>query len=399
MEKYIRLCSVALLVTLLTAIAFNFWVDPYGLYQTNVGAEWKPHAATQGALIKPYQALRAEPVTLILGNSRAEMGFDPDDPAWPQQLRPVYNLALPGSGTLTAKRLFNHVLAATEPRMIVLGVDFMDFLVASDAREGDPGKSDRLLVTADGQPNKWRWVSMLHDGVSTLASLDSVLHSLDTLRVQGKTGVEHLTPAGFNPGHNYLAMARQEGYFNLFRQRDTENIHSYQRRHRNLFTGNSRTSPEFENVANILSMAHRRQIRVIVLIYPYHAHLLEILRMTNFSELFEDWKRKLADLVASEGRGDATLWDFSGYHEFAREQVPERGDRSTEVHWYWEAGHFKSVLGHEMLQRVLGSSTADFGVILTPENVEKHLQTQRIAGESYRSNNVNSVQQLEQLTH
>ena len=119
MASYLRLWSFALLATLAAALALNYWVDPYGLYRTYRDGEWKPHAATQGALIKPYQVLMAQPRTLVLGNSRAEIGFDPDDMAWPQAFRPVYNLALPGSGTRTASRLLDHVLAANSPQLVL----------------------------------------------------------------------------------------------------------------------------------------------------------------------------------------------------------------------------------------------------------------------------------------
>ncbi|MBL8422636.1 MAG: hypothetical protein JNK06_03895 [Candidatus Accumulibacter phosphatis] len=399
MTSYLRLWSFALLATLAAAFALNYWVDPYGLYRTYRDGEWKPHAATQGALIKPYQVSMVQPRTVVLGNSRAEIGFDPDDMAWPRAFRPVYNLALPGSGTRTASRLLDHVFAANSPQLVVLGVDFMDFLTAPDAQAEESAGIARLLVTPTGQPNRWRWLQMLHDGASTLLSLDAVVHSLNTLRLRGKADVAHLTFAGFNPSNDYRQIARQEGYFNLFRQRDTENLRAYQRRHKNLFLRNSRSSPAFDDVATILRTAGSQQVPVIVLIYPYHGHLLEILRTTGFWPLFEEWKRTLTDLVATEGRGNAVLWDFSGYHAFARERVPQHNDRTAEVRWYWEAGHFKSSLGHEVLMRIFGDGMPAFGVMLTPDSIERHLLDVRIAGEGYRAENPGFLSELDALAN
>ncbi|WP_300454983.1 hypothetical protein [Accumulibacter sp.] len=397
MANYLRLWTVALLATVLGTIAVNYWVDPYGLYRPYRAGENKPHAATQGALIKPYQVLLAQPRTLVLGNSRAELGFDPDDPAWPSTYRPVYNLALPGAGTRTASRLLDHVLAAGQPQLIVLGVDFMDFLTAPEARDDDPAPIEKRLLMAEGGPNRWRWWQVMHDRASTLASLDAVVHSLDTLRLRGRPEAAHLTAAGFNPSHDYRQIARHEGYFNLFRQRDMENLRAYKRRPKNLFLSGSQTSPAFDDVAGILRTAGRRQIAVTIVIYPYHGHLLEILRSTGCWPLVEDWKRKLTDLVATEGGAAAQLWDFSGYHAFAREPVPGPGDRTTEVRWYWEAGHFKSSLGHEILQRIFERGTPDFGLRLTPENIEQHLQNVRLAGDSYRVENARSLSELAAL--
>ena len=136
-----------------------------------------------------------------------------------------------------------------------------------------------------------------------------------------------------------------------------------------------------------------------VVIYPYHGHLLEICRTTGLWPLFEDWKRKLTDLVATEGGSQAVLWDFSGYHQYAVERVPKRGDRTTAVRWYWEAGHFKSTLGHEVLQRMFGRDASDFGVILTPETIDEQLRSAHTAGDKYRTENAEALKDLQMLAH
>jgi hypothetical protein len=60
-------------------------------------------------------------------------------------------------------------------------------------------------------------------------------------------------------------------------------------------------------------------------IYPYHAHILQLLKNAHLVPAFEAWKRRLVEVIHS-GRAPSTpqcsLWDFSGYHMFAREPVP-----------------------------------------------------------------------------
>ncbi|MDP1636714.1 MAG: hypothetical protein Q8K74_09900 [Candidatus Nitrotoga sp.] len=398
MATYLRIWFLALLILLIGAVTLNYWVDPYGLYRPYSEGGWKPNGATQGELVKPYLVLKHSPHTLILGNSRAEVGFDPADVAWPESAQPIYNLALPGTGTRVARRLFEHVLAVHPPKTIVLGVDFMDFLVSPDvSNKWEPEIIHRLLITPDGQINNKRWLQMMLDGAITLASLNAVLHSIDTLRMHGKTEVAHLTAAGFNPMHDYSRIARNEGYFNLFRQRDIENMRVYQKRPKNLFSRGTHTSPAFEDVTAILDAAHAHGIQVKVVIYPYHAHLLEIFRITNCWDIFEDWKRELTLRVATHSRNQATLWDFSGYHRYARESVPPVGDKQTVVPDYWEAGHFKKELGHQILARLSGTGEADFGVALTPENINAHLLAIRQDGVKYRLERSVEISQLEGL--
>ena len=397
MPAYLSRWAAAVLALLAGAVAFNYWVDPYGLYHPYAKGDWKPHAGSQGALVKPYLVLKRPPRTLLLGNSRTEVGLDPEDAAWPVADRPVFNLALPGTGTRVARRLFEHVLASHAPQTLVLGVDFMDFLIPADAIGGEPAITERLLVTPDGRPNHGRVLSVLHDGAMTLASLDAVLHSLDTLRQKGKTGVAHLTQDGFNPMFDYEQMAHREGYFNLFRQRDIENLRAYQARPRNLFHRGTNTSYAFDDVTAILDQARAHNVRVKVVIYPYHANLLETLRITGHWHRFERWKRELVRRVASHGGDQAVLWDFSGYHRYACEAVPPKGDRQTVVPSYWEAGHFKSELGHRMVERLFGHGDPGFGTVLTPDNVERHLLAVRQEGERYRQEHSRAVAELEEL--
>ena len=397
MATYLRIWFLALLILLIGAVTLNYWVDPYGLYRPYSDGDWKPHGAAQGELVKPYLVLKHSPRTLILGNSRAEVGFDPEDAAWPESAQPLFNLALPGTGTRVARRLFEHVLAAHSPQTIVLGVDFMDFLVSPDVRKWEPEIIHRLLITPDGQINNGRWLQMMFDGAVTLASLDAVLHSVDTVRVHGKAGVAHLTAAGFNPMHDYSRIARNEGYFSMFRQRDIENLRAYQKRPKNLFSRGTHTSPAFEDVTAILDVARAHGIQVKVVIYPYHAHLLEIFRITNCWDMFEDWKRELAYRVATHSHDQATLWDFSGYHHYARETVPLVGDKQTVVPNYWEAGHFKKELGHQILARLSGKGEAAFGVVLKPANVNVHLLAIRQDGIKYRLERSAEIIQLEEL--
>lgn len=396
MSDYLRRWVYTLIAMLLGTVSLNYWADPYGLYRSRKAGDWKPHATTQGDLVKPYLVLRHPPRTLILGNSRAEVGFDPEDPAWPAAARPVFNLALPGTGTRVARRLFEHVLAVHPPQAVVLGVDYMDFLVEPEARWGDPRMTRRLMLDSVHPPSV-RWLQWAHDAAATLASLDALIHSLDTLRLAGRPGVADLTAAGFNPMRDYQDVARREGYHNLFRQRDLENIRAYQRRPKNLYTRGTGSSPAFDDVIAILDAARARKIPVQVVIYPYHAHLLEILRLTGHWDLFEDWKREMTQRVALHGRGQATLWDFSGYHIYAREPVPAVGNRKQTVQWYWEAGHFKSELGHLILSRLHGSGPATFGTVLTPQNVESHLAQIRADAEAFRREHPQVVLELESL--
>jgi len=62
----------------------NLVVDPYGLFRFVDKPGFnsiKPKSGVHGSMVKAYQVLRIQPRGLILGNSRAEVGFDPTNAA------------------------------------------------------------------------------------------------------------------------------------------------------------------------------------------------------------------------------------------------------------------------------------------------------------------------------
>ena len=75
-----------------------------------------------------------------------------------------------------------------------------------------------------------------------------------------------------------------------------------------------------------------------------HARQLEALHAANLWEKFVNRKRHLVEINEEEasnvGQPPFPLWDFTGYNQYCTEAVPDHGDTSTEMNWYWEASHF-----------------------------------------------------------
>jgi hypothetical protein len=121
--------------------------------------------------------------------------------------------------------------------------------------------------------------------------------------------------------------------------------------------------------------------------------VLELFDAADVWHQFEEWKRELAAVVARDGEAHqdtdrVALWDFSGYNRYATEAVPAEGDRSSQMQWYRDPGHFKKELGDVLLSVVLSGQTPDasdsFGTRLQPADVEPHLARIRGERERYR---------------
>jgi hypothetical protein len=380
------------LALLSAVVVVNLVVDPYGLFRIVdvVGLNSvKSQASERGPLFKHTAAERMHPTSLVLGNSRAEIGFDPESPAWPAWARPAFNLALPGAGISAVAGDFDRALRAVTPKLVVVGLDFVDFRV-------DPTSNNTFKApAASADP-----LSRMRERASALLTMNALVDSLATVKAQHEPYPTSLTDAGFNPKRDYVGIARREGYFALFRQRDQENALAYSRGPKRVFQAGGRSAPGFDAVDSIIALARAHGITVRFVIYPYHAHTLTLFHLTDLWPAYEDWKRELVRRVdAAQGTMDVELWDFTGFSPYADERVPQPGDTRTELQWYWEAGHFKKSLGDLLLANMLDAQFEGerWGRRLTGRALEDDLQDQRMARDDYKRSHPKDVAGLTAL--
>jgi hypothetical protein len=336
--------GIAIVVTLVAII------DPYNQYQIVVRQGFnliKPGLTRYQQENKLTQASKLRPDALILGHSRAEVGFDPDGPAFVQRSLSAYNLAIPGTGISTARVQVEYLYkVGIKPKVIILGVEFLDFLEApqkmSAATEPSHPTGDRHSVTG------WFW------RFDSLFSLGSVNDAIRTLFIQHNSEMPTITSKGFNPLKEYPPLARTEGYFTLFQQRAQENTETYLRKAKG-----SLSLADLTHLRVILDLAAEHGADVKLIIYPYHAQILALFEETGIGLSFEEWKtlvtREVSGAQLRHPRASIGLFDFSGFGNYNCERIPAQGDRVTATRWYWEAGHFKKELGDVVLDVVLSA--------------------------------------------
>ena len=412
LNRYLSIWFAATAMLVCAVAAINLVVDPYGLFRLVDRPGFnsiKPTAAGHGAMSKAYQLLRVQPKALILGNSRAEVGLDPNHPGWPTEARPVYNAALPGTGTATSLLYLQHTLAtnamnlAAQPKKVLWGIDLMDFLTDANASShaSAPRNGDRRLFRQqDSDRTTNQWLQLARDyGESTL-TLTALLDSIQTIVSQRNPYAADVTPQGFNPMHDYIKISADEGSWAVFRQKDQANTTAFLHRHTNSSATTGQLSRQLLDLKEVLRLCRLHGIELQLFIYPYHAHLLEIFRITGHWESFESWKRAVVQTLTDESRETGKtafpLWDFSSFNEFTTESIPSRGDHRSKMRWYWEAGHFKSELGSLMLDRMLlqKGHPADFGVLLSRANVDAEIAAINAQELAYRTTHADEIDEI-----
>jgi hypothetical protein len=294
----------------------------------------------------------------MLGNSRVEVGLDPESPQLSAQGRTAYNLGLSGTTLTVSERLYTQLRADAAPAaMAVIGVEFLDFLVKPEAAPAPAPASEPL-------PWQWRF--------DTLFSIKSVTDALRTVRLQKAADPETMTSRGQTPLREYNRYARDEGYYSIFQQKAGDNAKNLVRKPHNLFVAGTDRSESIDRLRILLDTMARDRTEVNLVIYPYHAQLMAMFEEAGLASTMDAWKQLLvreADAVrARYPNARISVWDFSGYADMRCERIPGPGDTRSVTRWYWEAGHFKSALGEQILQRVLGAETP-FGMRLTADSL------------------------------
>jgi hypothetical protein len=389
-KRFLLVLGTTFLLVSLCAAGFNYLVDPYGLFGSHRVAGFnalKPTASERVRVTKPYMATRAKPRVVVGGNSRPEMGLNPQSPCWKDADQPVFNTAIPGADVFMQVRYVQHAVESGKARRILFGVDFLDFLVDSKKTTGTLdwdrlGRryAGRLRAESGTQSGLLSSYQQAEDMLGGLFSMVALGDSIVTLATQRDPHSATRREDGFNPALDYLPIIRNEGQAVLFTQKNAEVRKRLRQDDLGVLDANGRQSLPLLALRRLLHWAKSRDIEVVLFINPYHSDYLLQIETSGKWALLEEWKRQLT--VAADEYAVA-LWDFNAFDPTSTEAPPLRGDRQGMLEWYWEPAHYRHELGDLMLAAMLdqtcgkASSPPRFGVRITQETLPAHLDKLR----------------------
>jgi hypothetical protein len=392
-------------------VAVNARVDPFG----TVGAPArpgfnlrKPALHRRVRLGKAYDVRRIAPRAIVLGTSRSHVGLRMTHPGW--MASPRYNLAFDGATTHEMYAYLVHAQAVRPLEQVVLGLDTWQLSSwPSTVRPSfDPG-----VLRDGGALDAARSVAA---DLRLLASADTLQASLETLRGQDSSEPEWLAPDGQRLGEVFFRRAGERFHDAspraYFEANDREEIGWRVPPPAPAASGAPPppAPPDDGSLAYVRRIVdfcrgHRIDLRIFVT--PAHVRQLEIAAAAGEWEGIEAGKRALVAYLAADAARHpelppVPLWDFAGYSSVTMEPLPS--PKGGEMRGYWDSSHFKEVVGDWVLTRLFGMVDAgsgdpprDFGVRLTPANVDAALAGIRTAREGYRRRNSEEVRSLELL--
>jgi hypothetical protein len=346
----------AALLPLLSVGIFNIAVDPYGIYNSSTFAGFnqaKPHKWKHQRLFKAVDITRVKPVTIFLGSSRTNLGLNPAYNAL-QDKQPAYNLGLNAANTYEALRYLEHAIANQKKlKLVVIGLDFIMFNQDLGNQAGfDESRLKKQSLTPQ-------------DFINTTFSWDALSLSEQTIKAnQNNSTGDIYYPNGF------MRLQRNEVDKNLTELKKA--IAVYFSIHKNY-----KISQQYiDNLREIVALCQQHNIAVIGFISPAHATQTEAIYLAGHGQILEQWKRKIVEVI--------TVWEFSDYNSITTEPVSEK------MKYYIDGSHYKETVGNLVLDRILSYNEEkvppDFGIYLTPENIEIELAKIRVSRKEWIKN-------------
>jgi hypothetical protein len=149
----------------------------------------------------------------------------------------------------------------------------------------------------------------------------------------------------------------------------------------------SLSQEQLHYLQEVIDICKKKNIDVQVFISPTHATDYQAIEVAGLWSTFEQWKQEVTKITP--------VWDFSGYNSVTSEKISDRMEN------YIDNSHYSSQAGDLVLNRILGYEVKtvpdDFGVLLTSDNIETHLENIRTAKNIWQKNNSDEVKLVKSI--
>jgi hypothetical protein len=343
-RRYLTICAALALAGFTLIAALGLVVDAYGVFGTRLipASRFPPNLrvtrgwdrVTKGIEIAERQGDRI----LFVGDSRTQIGLDPDSPMLDGVK--AYNAALVGA-TLAEQIVALDYSLAHEPgiKRVVWGVSFEEFPFG-------------IFTWSDYPDSAFAGHGMASGLLRHLFAYDRVMSSWKTLlqsrrlvrATMKRNGVAiYGTDLVEGPAIARLFESELKGM--------SRNISGPRPR--------QAMDEAHDRLRQRLAELKAAGIDVDLVILPLHIWRLEFFRQTNVEIQDDTWRRRVAatveGLASAPGSGQLRFFDFARPHHFAEQSVfapPPPAERR----YFLESSHFYPWLGDKVLAKVFGKA-------------------------------------------
>lgn len=381
-RRYIFVLTLLLALSCVGIAAFNLAADPYGAYP-GASVSWlASRSGEKGTRTARAELLRRGPWEfIIIGSSRAQMGYAPDHPVLGGMKG--CNAALPATNIRELQPVVDYALRHNDPKRVLFAIDFLLFDSGREfqhdfAQSYFTPSRDAISYHLDNT------ISFRVTNASYKTLMSAVRGDSSRFTPLGQT-VRHTKK--LSDGHRALFAAKLREFFT-----DTY--------------ADLNVSPDrIDRFRAIIQAVRNDGVPIDIVINPIHAAQLEAIATAGLWADFEQWVRDVTAVVEDERLvpgPEVRLVCFISYGTHCTEPIPPAGDADTTMRFWWESSHFKDELGAEVLNRLYagiadGQSGQDFGLDLTGVNVDTWIADMRQGRARWERDNPGDVEFVQQV--
>ena len=369
-QRFVKTWLAAAILGLVVLAGLNVLVDPAGAYpRAHLKAFDSVRYLGLNRVTKAEMARRGDWEIIILGSSRAELGFPAAHPFL--TTNKACNLSLAAARFPELVAAFDFACAHNPLKHVLLGLDL--YMFSQGERWVDTFPESRFNPDVAVFPY---YCKQLIGRAATDRTWETIRRKL-----QGYRPIPQET-RGF---HNHT-LGPGDSQHEMF-----DRVMRFEGRG---YQGQSVDPSYLELFRHVVRVCRDQHIDLQVAIMPVHALDLELVYEGGRWPELEKWKQDLVEVLADEGtEGKFNLWDFTGYSWPTTEAVPSAGDRTNRMKFYFEGSHLTPALGGMVLDEMLANSSPhQFGVKLTRANVREHLARILEDRAAYARTNASDIQ-------
>ena len=320
----------------------------------------------------------------LVGSSRIANAFDPHLPEW--QRDSVVNLGCSAAFLKESVLIARNFIESQPAQLLILGVDPGDLTSEVDTRP---------LMDFPQSPFSPR--SGIENEISYWVGPSAVRSSFLTLQNARKREPARYGPDGV-PRSARESLANQVAFIASTLENpnplDTFDAAG---------PGRPLNCDKLKSLKELLQTAAQHSCRVIILYHASHALMHGQLEdRGNAIVPFETERRTIVRLISDHlqvfPEHSVAFWDFCNHHPLSCEPIPFDRPETGRLENWRDLGHYRAVVGHQMLALMLGwleprPEWHDIGKVVTPRNLEAHLQ--EVAGDYQGYLNRTGIRDLE----
>ena len=356
-KKWIKIWFIITIIIMSIIAGFNYIIDPYDFYNNNYLNLEKSRIDNKIRLVKAIKIKELKPVSIVLGTSRADFGYNPNHKYF---LQPAYNCAVSNASMYEEKLYFTQALKQKQLKRVLLVLDFRMLNMKTQKSVSD-------FDTYFNNQNIYKYLfsfDLLKNSFFTLFKIDPVMPHL-------KNGMR-------KPYFNMENTIRNGLYLKNFI--NDEKIYYKDYPKNNTYKDTSKKS--FPDLEFIIRKCYENNITLDIIFGPSHIRQWEAL---NYYLGFDTWLKWKKDVVISVNqlaqkfyKKPFRIMDFSVYYDgLTNESIPT--SPNVKMKYYRESSHYNVDMGNIVLDRLIDKSIyKDFGIGLNIDNIDKHLKQQKI---------------------